>query len=204
MRSSTLTLLAGLIGVLCLFQGCSPSLRASPEPDSVHTSLAVGRIVAVITGERSRIYEPAVRFIELINRRTNDRYSIEIQSDDRHFVLALSPGDYELSRVQISEGPFMSMADLSIGFTVGTEPVTYVGTWRFGVDSPRYGRMVAVSVVLNEDGLAEVRHFVREQYPDLDRQPITEVLPQPAHREARLYEVMPYPRYPRYFRRHWW
>lgn len=197
-------LLAGLIGMMFLFQGCSPSLRAAPEPDSVQSSVAVGRIVAVITGERSRIYEPAVRFIELINRRTNDRYSIEIKSDDRHFVLALSPGDYEVSRVQISEGPFMSMADLSIGFTVGTEPVTYVGTWRFGVDSPRYGRMIAVSVVLNEDGLAEVRHFVREQYPDLDQQPITEVLPQPAHLEARLYEVMPYPRYPRYFRRHWW
>ncbi len=197
-------LLAGLIGMMFLFQGCSPSLQAAPEPDSVQSSVAVGRIVAVITGERSRIYEPAVRFIELINRRTNDRYSIEIKSDDRHFVLTLSPGDYELSRVQISEGPFMSMADLSIGFTVGTEPVTYVGTWRFGVDSPRYGRMIAVSVVLNEDGLAEVRHFVREQYPDLDQQPITEVLPQPAHLEARLYEVMPYPRYPRYFRRHWW
>jgi len=160
--------------------------------------------VAVITGERSRIYEPAVRFIELINRRTNDRYSIEIKSDDRHFVLALSPGDYEVSRVQISEGPFMSMADLSIGFTVGTEPVTYVGTWRFGVDSPRYGRMVVVSLVIDEEETANARDFLEDRYPRLGTQTMAEALPQPSHIEARLYEVMPYPRYPRYFRRHVW
>lgn len=42
------------------------------------------------------------------------------------------------------------------------------------------------------------------QYPDLEGRTITSALPLPASAESRLYEVMPYPRYPRYFRRHWW
>ena len=98
----------------------------------------------------------------------------------------------------------MSMADVASFFSVGTEPVTYVGIWRFGVDSPRYGRMVAVSMVLDEDERPRIRDLFSEQYPDLVDEPMAEVLPQPAHMETRLYEVMPYPRYPRYFRRHLW
>jgi hypothetical protein len=30
------------------------------------------------------------------------------------------------------------------------------------------------------------------------------LVPEPSHEEARLYEVMPYPRILGYFRRHWW
>jgi len=30
------------------------------------------------------------------------------------------------------------------------------------------------------------------------------LIPEPSHEQARLFEVMPYPNYPRYFRRHWW
>lgn len=164
----------------------------------------MGRAVAVITGDRSRIYDPEVRFMELINRETNTRYSVEIESDDRRFVLPLPPGEYELSRVQISEGPFMSMADLSVEFSVDREAVTYLGTWRFGVDSPRYGRMVSLSVVQDEEDRAKAMESIRRQYPTLEGEKVVTLLPDPTELETRLYEVMPYPRYPRYFRRHLW
>lgn len=194
------TVVAGVV----LGQGCATSLPASPSPDGVRAPVALGRAVTVITGERHRMYEPEVRFLEFVNSATKDRYSVQLNSDDRHFVLALAPGEYELSRVQISEGPFLSMADLSMIFTIGSDSVTHLGTWRFGVDSPRYGRMVAVSMVLDEEDRMDAHEYVNAQYPQWGEQPIAEVLPQPAAMEARLYEVMPYPRYPRYFRRHLW
>ena len=40
--------------------------------------------------------------------------------------------------------------------------------------------------------------------PSLDREYVTTALPDPPQLHARLFEVMPYPRVPRYFRRHWW
>jgi len=106
--------------------------------------------------------------------------------------------------VQISEGPFMSMADVSMAFSVDAGAITYVGTWRFEVDSSRYGRMVVASVIADQAEAAGVWDFLDDRYPTFDGRSMVETLPQPAQMEARLYEVMPYPRYPRYFRRHWW
>ena len=119
-------------------------------------------------------------------------------------MITPSPGEYRLNRVQISEGPFMSRAELDAAFTVPGDGVIYVGTWRFGVDSPRYGRMVALSIVMESDDQSEAHAFLAKQYPGWKDIPVTSVLPEPSTMEARLYEVMPYPRYPTYFRRHNW
>jgi len=89
-------------------------------------------------------------------------------------------------------------------FRVGAGVITHVGTWRFGIDSPRYGRMLVASVIADQEETARVHDFLDEQYPTFDRRVIVEMLPQPSRMEARLFEVMPYPRYPRIFRRHWW
>jgi hypothetical protein len=191
---------------LMAMQSCATPLPPAPPPNAegLTPTVALGRAVAVITGERQRIYEPQLRSMELINRDTKDRYTVKLESEDRHFVLSLLPGEYELNRVQISEGPFLSMANVSASFMIGQEPITYLGTWRFGVDSPKYGRMVAVSMVLNEDERTAALTYIKAQYPELDVTPVADVLPQPSTTETRLYEVMPYPRYPRYFRRHLW
>jgi hypothetical protein len=157
----------------------------------------------VITGETRRRYEPEIRFFEFEDLQTYKRFKVEVQSDDRHFAVALPPGEYRLNRVQISEGPFMSMAQLAMDFSVGNSPVTYLGTWRFGVDSPRYGRMVVVSMIFNQDEMGQALEFLAKRYPSIGKQTVVEGLPQPSQMEARLYEVMPYPRY-RYFRRHSW
>jgi hypothetical protein len=184
--------------------GCATALPSVPEEGSVQSNVAVGRVVTVLTGERSRIYEPAVKSFEVQNRQTKERFTVEIASDDEQFIVPLTPGEYELIRVQINEGPFLSMAQLGSVFSVGQDHVTYVGTWRFGVDSPKYGRMVSVSMINNEEDRAQVVHTLVVSDPSVDVDAVAVALPDPAEVQTRLYEVMPYPRVPRYFRRHWW
>lgn len=184
--------------------GCTtqlPSLVTEPE---VTSPLVLGRVLVVVDGETSRAYEPEMRSLEFESRRTHERFNVEVKSEDRHFVIALPPGEYRLNRVQISEGPFMSMAQVSATFAVHADGVTYVGTWRFGVDSPRYGRMVTLSIVMERDDRSEAHAFLAKQYPGWKDVSVTCAPPVPSTMEARLYEVMPYPRYPTYFRRHNW
>jgi hypothetical protein len=179
-------------------------LPARVESPNAGEALGVGRVVTVITGESERMYEPELRTFELTNRRTSERFRVGVKSDDQQFTLSLSPGEYELTRVQINEGPFLSMAQFSVTFAVEQGAITYLGTWRFGVDSPRYGRMVIVSMIPDDQDRLQAEQFVREKYPDHGAEPIVTRLPDPTHSEARLYEVMPYPRYPTYYRRHLW
>ena len=195
---------SGVIGVIAFsLSACATELP--PLIDNTHTTgqVVVGRIFAVITGETSRWHAPEVRLIEVENQHTSERFHVEIKSKDRHFAFVLPSGKYHLTRVQISEGPFMSMAKLDIAFSVGESPVTYLGTWRFGISSPRYGRMIVVSMVLEEGEMDQAIDFLHKQVPTLSEQPIVAMLPQPSQIEARLYEVMPYPRY-KYLRRHLW
>lgn len=173
-------------------------------PTDVTNGLVVGRVVTFLTGDRARRYLPEMRFLELEHQESHKRFQVEVDSPDQAISLSLPPGRYRIIRIQVSEGPFLSMADLSMTFTVDATSVTYVGTWRFGVDSPRYGRMVVASVVVDQGEAARTLDFVTERYPDFKGRPILERFPQPLQAEARLYEVMPYPRYPRMFRRHWW
>ena len=184
--------------------GCAAELPTVVEKSDVTGPIVVGRAVTVLTDGTTRRYEPKVRFFELENQQTGQRFMVDIDAQDTHFALSLTPGEYRLNRVQISEGPFMSMADFSSTFPVGNDPITYVGIWRFGVGIPRYGRRIAVSIVMDQGARSEARQFLEDQYPDYEEQPLAEVLPEPSQVETRLYEVMPYPRYPRYFRRHWW
>jgi len=184
--------------------GCATELPAVIQQDQVAGNLVVGRAITVLTGERSRRYAPQLRFFELESVDSSQRYQIEIKSADQFFAIDLPPGRYRLSRIQISEGPFMSMADAAIMFSVVSESITHVGAWRFGIESPQYGRMLVVSTSADQEERARVWGFLNEHYSGIKEHSIVESLPQPPQMEARLYEVMPYPRYPRYFRRHWW
>ncbi len=202
--SKTHVWLGSVIGGLALsLWGCAADLPPMVEDTQVADGVVVGRALAVITGETSRWYEPEIRFFEFEDLQTHERFNVEMKSDDRYFVVALLSGEYRLNRVQISEGPFMSMAQLAMDFSVRNSPVTYLGTWRFGVDSPRYGRMVVVSMILDQGETEQALEFLTKRYPSIGKPTMVEMLPQPSQMEARLYEVMPYPRY-KYFRRHHW
>lgn len=96
------------------------------------------------------------------------------------------------------------MAQLSDSFSIGNEPIVFVGTWRFGVDSPRYGRMALVSMMAEDAIREQAEHTVRTQYPTLAAEPLITANPLLAKMETRLYEVLPYPRYPKYFQRDVW
>lgn len=197
-------LLRGLATTTLLLPGCASYLPAIPDPELVHGTVVVGRASVVITGERARLYMPEIRFFEIQNRRTHERFIVEMNSANERFVLPLHPGEYELDRVQISEGPFLSMAQLTVIFLVKNDLITYVGFWRFGADSPKYGRMLSLSMEDVADDRTRAAEFLMQTYPSLDTQTVVSVLPNPPSFQARLFEVMPYPRYPTYFRRQWW
>ena len=204
LMSSGSRCMLGMLGLVSMLEACAADVPRMPDLESIQSTVAVGRAMVILTGERSRIYEPAVRSFEIQNRQTNERFIVQMQSQNERFILALDPGEYELIRVQINEGPFLSMAQLNSNFTVGQYPITYLGTWRFGVDSPKYGRMVSMSIVSDEEDRTEAAKSIGLTYPSLDGALVATVLPEPAELQVRLFEVMPYPRYPRYFRRHWW
>ena len=193
------------IGALCLtLSGCATELPVKVAATDLSGTLVVGRVVTNITGEMQRIYAPELRSIEVIHMENQERFRVEVQSADEYFSLTLPPGTYELSRVQISEGPFLSMAQLSASFVLKPSVMTFLGTWHFGVDSPKYGRQVVVSMTHDEQDQERARQFVKDTYPTLHARAPVMLIPEPAREEARLYEVMPYPRILGYFRRHWW
>ncbi|WP_455245270.1 hypothetical protein [Petrachloros mirabilis] len=193
-----------LSSVVFLLAACTTNLPQITESVGQGESLVTGRVATVIAGERARIYLPDLRRLELVNRHTDERFSVLFKSGDQLFALSLAPGDYRVNRIQISEGPFLSMANVDVEFFVEPGVVTDLGTWRFGVDSPRYGRMVALSIVEHDSSQDLKANLPELGYPEQERLPTKRVMPYPSQSQARLYEVMPYPRYSRYFRRHNW
>lgn len=205
-RSVMLFRLSGIAAMLCIcgLYGCVAEAPVALPSMEIPMVLVSGRVVVVITGDRGRRFGPEVRYVELFHRARGERYKVTIDSDDKAFTCFLPAGEYEITRVQISEGPFLSIAQLSSTLSIGGDPLVFVGTWRFGIDSPRYGRMVLVSMIPEEQTRLEAEVIVRTQYPALARKPLHTVIPSPAETETRLYEVLPYPRYPKYFQRHLW
>lgn len=197
------TRLYSLIFVFVLSADCARQVAVQPENADVKSPVIFGRIQAVILGKTSRAYDPKVRFLELMNVQTKERYSVDVESDNTAFVLPIPAGRYELRRVQISEGPFLSMADYVARFDVFDEELTYLGTWRFGIDTPRQNRMMVFSAVHDQDEQDQVQQDLLIEHPDLNGTTVRTVLPSPNEIDAQLYEVMPYPRFQTYFRRHW-
>jgi hypothetical protein len=193
------------IGALFLsLSGCATQLPMTVAEADVAGSVVMGRVLTMITGKSQRVYPPKLRSFEVINTESQERFNVDVQSEDGHFSLSLPAGRYELNRLQISEGPFLSMAHLSASFVLLPDALTFLGTWRVGVDSPKYGRQVVISIIHDERDEERVQQFVQDMYPTLRARFLVVQIPEPSHEVARLFEVMPYPRYSRYFRRHWW
>ena len=190
--------------IFMALSGCATELPVTVAEADVSGTLVVGRAVTTITGQSQRAYPPELRSFEVINTESEDSYKIYVKSGDEYFSLSLPPGHYKLNRVQISEGPFLSMAQLTGSFVLKPDVMTFLGTWRFGVDSPKYGRQVMVSIIHNEQDHLRAQQFVKDSYPTFDAKPMVILIPEPSQEQARLFEVMPYPNIPRYFRRHWW
>jgi hypothetical protein len=196
--------LGSVWALLLTLSGCANELPMTVGSADLSGTLVVGRVVTIITGESQRMYAPTLRSFEVIHTESQERFKVDVQSKDEYFSLSLPPGHYELIRVQISEGPFLSMAQLSANFVLKPDVPTFLGTWRFGVGSPKYGRQIVVSMIHDEQDQERAQQFVKDTYPTINTRSLVMLIPEPSHEEARLFEVMPYPRYPNYFRRHWW
>jgi hypothetical protein len=194
---SMLRIVAFLV-LVCAVTGCVTTMPALPESVSTDGAVITGRVVTVLLGPTTRWFTPELRFFELVNTGTQERIRVDVKSDDVWFVLPLPAGEYELSRIQISEGAFLGMAVLDPHFRVSEGGVTYVGTWRFGVESPQYDRTILLSAVA--EGESAVRQALAT-YPAIDRLHIATELLSPSTIETRLYEALPYPRF-WWFRRH--
>jgi hypothetical protein len=198
-------LLGMVLPLFCLsLSGCITDVPTTVQAEDGRMVLVAGRAIAVITGDRARKFAPEVRRVELLQRHTGVRYSVMVSGENKTFAFFLPVGEYEVTRVQINEGPFLSIAQLASSFSIGEESIVYVGTWRFGVDSPRYGRMVLVSMIADAELQPLIEEMIRTQYPAFASESLTTVVPLPAETVTRLYEVQPYPRYPKYFQRHVW
>ena len=188
--------IAAIMG--CMLVSCATYLR--PLPESIHSggSVVVGRVITVLTGPTTRWYTPELRFFEVMNMSTRERFRMDVHSEDTWFVLPVPSGEYELTRLQISEGAFLGTAGLAPKFTVAEGQVTYVGTWRLGIESPQYDRSVLLSAI--EESQSTVGE-VLARYPSLHGRAVTTDLLNPSSIETRIYEVPPYPRF-KWFRRH--
>jgi hypothetical protein len=184
--------------LVCAVTGCVTTMPALPESVSTDGAVVIGRAVTVLLGPTTRWFTPELRFFEVVNTVTHQRIRVDVNSEDAWFILPLPAGQYEVSRVQISEGAFLGMAGLKPQFRVVEGHITYIGTWRIGVESPQYNRTILLSAVTEAE--PAVRNALAT-YPALDGRPIATQLLTPSTIETRLYEVPPYPRF-WWFRRH--
>lgn len=193
--------LSGCIGFLVLsaaLAGCATKLGPIPARVTGSETIAFGQVAARLSAPTSRYYTPQIRFLELVNRETDERFRIDVQAAESPLVLAIPAGTYEVSRVMINEGAFQAMANPGPVFQVGAATVTYIGTWTFDIAAPAYNRKITLTV---HDELDKAKADLSSRYPVLSTRPITTRLPTPPDSVARLYEKQPYPLI-WYFRRH--
>ncbi|GKS57410.1 hypothetical protein YTPLAS18_09370 [Nitrospira sp.] len=185
---------------------CASSVGMSPDDSggpNTGESLVAARVITVLLERPGRMYDPSLIFFELQHEATGERFRVDVENADKVVVFQVPPGSYQVTRVQIGEGPFRSMANLALEFQVeGGRPV-YLGTWRIGVESPRSDRKVLISTVNGSPEQDKDLGVVMTEYPEVTAQDFRVAALTPPETEARLYEVMPYPRYQPYFRRHW-
>lgn len=187
-----------LLGCCLVLAGCATRLGPVPKAVTGKETIAFGHIAARLTAPSTRAYPPEIRFLELFNRETDERFRIDVQAAESRLVLAVPPGTYELSRIMINEGAFQAMANPGPTFRVATGTVTYIGTWTFGIAAPTYDRKIALTV---SDDLGEAKAELASRYPSLSTRSITTELPTPPDSVTRLYETDPYPLI-WWFRRH--
>ena len=180
-----------VFGMVFPFLGCATEMAALPASLSADQPIVFGKVQASLTGPTTRWYLPQVRFFELMNLTTKERFRVDIESADSSFFLALPPGEYELVRLQINEGAFRSMAQLNSTFQVSRGGLNYLGKWEVKIHPPTYLRLVEISV---ETDLEDAKAEVLSLHPDLAGLPIKSQLPTPKDSETRLVEISPYPR----------
>lgn len=178
--------------------GCGGGYVPLPTAFPDTPTLVFGKVQVNLSGPTNRGFVPVIEFAELYNRDTGEGFRIDFRTNQSLFILPLAEGHYELTRIQIAEGAFRSMAQFSSSFHVQKDRLTYVGTWLFSVAPPYYDRAVTLTV---SSEFTKAIEELNAKYPDRPSRVDQSMLPAPQVQETRLYEVMPYPRV-KYYRRH--
>ena len=182
-----------------LVTGCVTSESKNVEEIINNKSMVVGFIHMEPTGPFFRRHqtEPIARFFDVKNSKTGERSRVHLTAKSKSFDMKLSPGHYELFRIQIGEGPFRSEAHVDMSFDVLPDKANYLGIWHLQIDSPQTVRMLHWSVM--EEVLD--RKMLVALYPELAEQDLVVSLPQPESTEIRLFGVAPLQPRSKYFYR---
>ena len=182
-----------------LVVGCVTSDSKNVEKTNNKEAMVVGFIHMEPTGPFFRRHqtEPIARFFDVKNSTTGEWSRVNLTTDSKSFETKLSPGHYELFRIQIGEGPFRSEAHVDMSFEVLPDKANYLGIWRLQIDSPQTVRMLHWSVL--EDVLD--RKMLIALYPQLAEQDLVVSLLQPESIEIRLFAVAPSQPRSKYFYR---
>ena len=182
-----------------LESGCAMNGKIDATDEIAGKATVVGFIQLEPRGPffRAQQGEAKVRFLDVVNTKTDERTRIMVQAKGERFVTHLEPGNYELFRLQIGEGPFRSESHLEMKFEVYADTVTYLGLWRIRLDPPKTVRMVKIDVI------TEVPEWeaMLESHPDLGPQPLVVSLLQPITHEVRIFPVAPLQPRSKYFYR---
>lgn len=148
------------------------------------------------SGPNTRGFVTQLRFFHVLNLGTQERFRVDIQSSDKGFSLALDPGNYEVIRVRINEGPMMMESHVSLPFQVLPNKNIFLGTWYMEVDSPRTQRMLRMEILSAQPQGEEFNDSQHSQRGEN----LVVMLPTVENNEVRLYTVAPYPKVNFYYR----
>jgi len=164
--------------------------------DEGESSIVFGIIEVTEIGPNPRQFPARVGFVDVVHARTQKWTRIKINPTSQTFAVSLNPGHYEITRLQISEGPFTAQSYLSGTFNIAASDVTYLGTWQLNVDTPRTQRMMRFDV--SEDSLNWDEVF--EKYPAMKGKSVVSSFPTLLEKETRMYVVSPNPKLKYFYR----
>ncbi len=191
---------SGFMVMMCLLLvGCSNRGLPDSENATSGESIVLGLVQVEARGPIFRLHQAAaqVRFFDVKNTETGERTRVDMTDHAERFVTRLSPGHYELFRIQIGEGPFRSEAQVNMTFDVIAEKTNYLGVWRLQVDPPKTVRMLQWEVLAETPNLDPVT-VLRDLLGDY---PLEVSLPKPEFNQDRLFAVAPSQPRAKYFYR---
>lgn len=188
-----------LVSMLLSMIGCATPTLNNLENAALEESIVVGFVQIETRGPYFRMHQTAaqVRFFDVRNTQTGERTRVDMTEHAERFVTNLSPGHYELFRIQIGEGPFRSEAQVNLSFDVVADKVTYLGVWHLQVDPPKTVRMLHWEVVTETPNWNPVQLV----NPLLGDHPLEVSLPTPEFNQNRLFAVAPSQPRAKYFYR---
>ena len=188
-----------LMGVSLSLIGCSTQGLPDTENSGKDESPVLAFVQVAPKGPYFRKHqtEAMIRFFDVKNIGTGERVRLTVESNTSRLVASLAPGEYELFRVQIGEGPFRSEALVEMTFQVYAEKISYLGTWHFVIDPPKTVRMLQWEIL----GESSDRDLVRASNSEYDYKHIVFSLPKPLITKVRLFAVAPMQPRSKYFYR---